>query len=189
MVFTSYAGMIGSLPVLAQPLPEQRLRGTGPLVAQCNGVFNDLSPIRLASVTDGLSNTIFIAEKATTILQELIVVNPHLRGPTWLVYHRQLGRHADHGALSAECVRQSGTFRAGGLDELGIEHAPRRPQRPDGGRLSPIHQGLDPVVAVQSFDGQPGRSLSERSRRLDQPAAVRRLAVALHPRGRRGGCP
>ena len=41
------------------------------LIAQCNGVFNDLSPIRLASVTDGLSNTIFMAEKATTILQEL----------------------------------------------------------------------------------------------------------------------
>jgi prepilin-type processing-associated H-X9-DG protein len=46
------------------------------LILQCNGVFNDLSPIRLASVTDGLSNTIFMAEKATTILQELDAVIP-----------------------------------------------------------------------------------------------------------------
>jgi len=76
MVFTSYAGMIGSLPVLAQPLPSTNCVVRGPLIAQCNGVFNDLSPIRLASVSDGLSNTVFMAEKATTILQELNAANP-----------------------------------------------------------------------------------------------------------------
>ena len=76
MVITSYAGMIGSLPVLAQPLPSSNCVVPGSLIAQCNGVFNDLSPIRLASVTDGLSNTIFIAEKATTVLQELTPLNP-----------------------------------------------------------------------------------------------------------------
>jgi prepilin-type processing-associated H-X9-DG protein len=76
MVFTSYAGMIGSIPVLAQPLPSTNCVVPGALIAQCNGVFNDLSPIGLASVTDGLSNTIFMAEKATTILRELNALNP-----------------------------------------------------------------------------------------------------------------
>lgn len=76
MVYSSYAGMIGSLPVLAQPLPANNCVVPAPLVAQCNGVFNDLSPIRLASVTDGLSNTIFMAEKATAILQQFNSVNP-----------------------------------------------------------------------------------------------------------------
>lgn len=76
IVFTSYAGMIGSLPVLAQPLPANHCVVPGNLVAQCNGVFNDVSPIRLASVTDGLSHTIFVAEKATTVLQELNSLNP-----------------------------------------------------------------------------------------------------------------
>ncbi len=76
MVFTSYAGMIGSLPVLAQPLPSNNCVVPGALIVQCNGVFNDVSPLRLASVTDGLSNTIFMAEKATTILQELNALNP-----------------------------------------------------------------------------------------------------------------
>ena len=76
MVFTSYAGVIGSLPVLAQPLPSTNCVVPPALIAQCNGVFNDLSPIRLASVPDGLGNTIFLAEKATTILQELNALNP-----------------------------------------------------------------------------------------------------------------
>jgi prepilin-type N-terminal cleavage/methylation domain-containing protein/prepilin-type processing-associated H-X9-DG protein len=76
MVFTSYAGMIGSLPVVAQPLPSTNCVVPGALIAQSNGVFNDLSPIGLACVTDGLSNTIFMAEKATTILQGLNALNP-----------------------------------------------------------------------------------------------------------------
>ena len=76
MVFTSYAGMIGSLPVLGQPLPSTNCIVPGALIAQCNGVFNDLSPVALASVTDGMSSTIFMAEKATTPLQELNALNP-----------------------------------------------------------------------------------------------------------------
>ena len=82
MVFTSYAGIIGSLPVIAQPLPQNGCVVPAQLIAQTNGVFNDVSPIRLASVTDGLSNTIFMAEKATTILQELNALEPELRAPS-----------------------------------------------------------------------------------------------------------
>ncbi len=78
MVFTSYAGSMGSLAVDAFPSPRNGCVVASPLLAQSNGVFNDLSPIRLASVTDGLSNTIFVAEKLTTILQELDVVDPNL---------------------------------------------------------------------------------------------------------------
>ena len=78
MVFTSYAGSMGSLAVDAFPSPRNGCVVASPLLAQSNGVFNDLSPIRLASVTDGLSNTIFVAEKSTTILQELDVVDPNL---------------------------------------------------------------------------------------------------------------
>jgi len=76
MVFTSYAGMIGSLPVLALPLPSNNCTVSGQLISQSNGVFNDLSPVRFAAVIDGLSNTILMTEKATTILQELNVAEP-----------------------------------------------------------------------------------------------------------------
>ncbi len=76
MVFTSYAGCLGSLPVTAVPLPNNGCVVSAILFGQCNGAFNDLASIRLASVTDGLSNTIFLAEKSTSILQTLAIVNP-----------------------------------------------------------------------------------------------------------------
>ncbi len=76
MVFTSYAGSIGPTPVIAVPLPANGCTVAPELVGQCAGVFNDLAPLRLASVTDGLSNTMFLAEKSTTILQKLAPLNP-----------------------------------------------------------------------------------------------------------------
>ena len=91
MVYTSYAGMIGSLPVHALPAPRNDCVVPAALVAECNGVFNDLSPIPLASVTDGLSNTIFMAEKAVTVLQGLAEYEPDLGCRAWLVHHGQLG--------------------------------------------------------------------------------------------------
>ena len=78
MVFTSYAGSIGSMPVIAYPLPNNHCITPTILLQQCNGVFNDLSPIDISSVTDGLSNTIFLAEKSTTVLRTLDAVNPAL---------------------------------------------------------------------------------------------------------------
>jgi prepilin-type N-terminal cleavage/methylation domain-containing protein/prepilin-type processing-associated H-X9-DG protein len=78
MVFTSYAGSVGSLPVIAFPLPSNNCITPASLFQQCNGVFNDLSPIDFSFVTDGLSNTIFVAEKSTTILRTLDAVNPAL---------------------------------------------------------------------------------------------------------------
>ncbi len=76
MVFTSYAGSIGSLPVTAFPLPENHCAVAAALVSQCNGVFNDVAPVSLASVRDGLSNTMFLAEKSTTILQKFLNLDP-----------------------------------------------------------------------------------------------------------------
>lgn len=44
--------------------------------AQANGVFNDVAPIRLAQVTDGLSHTLFVTEKATAFFRDLDAVDP-----------------------------------------------------------------------------------------------------------------
>lgn len=70
-VLTGYAGMIDSTPVMAQPLASKGCVEPPALIAQGNGVFNDLAPIRLASVSDGLSNTTFMAQKGVTILLNL----------------------------------------------------------------------------------------------------------------------
>ncbi len=76
MVYTSYAAIYGSYRVSAIPRPSLGCVVPGPLAAQANGTFNDIAPIRLASITDGLSNTLFVVERATTELRNLDRVDP-----------------------------------------------------------------------------------------------------------------
>jgi len=70
-VFTSYSGNFGSFLIwwnYCHPSVQQ--------AAEANGVFNDVSPIRASAIRDGLSNTVFVAEKATTTFQSLDQMNP-----------------------------------------------------------------------------------------------------------------
>lgn len=76
MGFTSYSGCVGSFQVDAMPRPSTGCVVPSPLAAQANGCFHDLSPIRLASIRDGLSNTILVVEKATETFRELDAVEP-----------------------------------------------------------------------------------------------------------------
>jgi prepilin-type processing-associated H-X9-DG protein len=78
MVFTSYAGSIGSLPVIAFALPNNGCAVPGILLSQCNGAFSDMPALRPAAVADGLSNTIFVAEKSTTIIGMLSDADPRI---------------------------------------------------------------------------------------------------------------
>jgi len=71
MGFTSYSGCFGSFDVYALPHPNNDCSPPHPLTAQANGSLGDVSPIRFASVTDGLSHTIFVSEKATTRFERL----------------------------------------------------------------------------------------------------------------------
>jgi prepilin-type processing-associated H-X9-DG protein/prepilin-type N-terminal cleavage/methylation domain-containing protein len=71
MSFTSYSGCFGSYDVDAIPRSATGCKVPSPLLLQANGCFGDASPIRIASVADGMSNTIFVAEKATTSLRRL----------------------------------------------------------------------------------------------------------------------
>jgi prepilin-type N-terminal cleavage/methylation domain-containing protein len=75
MVFTSYAGCTGTFEVLAFPLPRTGCKVIPQSIAQSNGCFHDVSPVSFASINDGLSNTIFMAEKSTGLLANLNVVN------------------------------------------------------------------------------------------------------------------
>ena len=65
MAFTSYSGCFGSLATDAYPTPADRCLVDPRKIAQNNGCFHDRSPVTLASVSDGLGHTIFVAEKAT----------------------------------------------------------------------------------------------------------------------------
>ncbi len=76
MSLTSYSGCIGTTPVIAFPLTSNGCKIPPQCVTQCNGCFNDVSPIRFASITDGLAQTIFVCEKATTTFDYLSILDP-----------------------------------------------------------------------------------------------------------------
>jgi prepilin-type N-terminal cleavage/methylation domain-containing protein len=66
MAYTSYAGAFGSYCVNATVHGKPHCIVPGPLVNEANGVFTDVAPISPASISDGLAQTCFLAEKAMT---------------------------------------------------------------------------------------------------------------------------
>ncbi|WP_422931426.1 DUF1559 domain-containing protein [Singulisphaera sp. PoT] len=78
MVLTSYSACYGSYYVNAVPRPAGNCVVPQQVSAQSDGAFNDSSPISLASISDGLSSTIFVSEKAVSIFHSLMAVNPSI---------------------------------------------------------------------------------------------------------------
>jgi type II secretory pathway pseudopilin PulG len=85
MAYTNYVGCFGTFDVIALPRPPLC---TAPhsLVAQANGTFSDVSPIRVASITDGLSSTVFLAERDVVPPELLrVVAGDHLSAIGWYI--------------------------------------------------------------------------------------------------------
>ncbi len=78
MSFTSYSACYGSFYVNAIKRPSNDCQLPPGLAGQADGVFNDLSAIRFASITDGLSQTLFVCEKDLTGLRALDRLDPTL---------------------------------------------------------------------------------------------------------------
>lgn len=68
MGFSNYAGCIGSFSAVALPLLANNCNVPNQAIAQNNGSFNDVSPLRMSSITDGLSQTLFYSERANGFL-------------------------------------------------------------------------------------------------------------------------
>ena len=71
IAYTSYGGMTGSFAVNALPDKAGDCQVAPQAIAQSNGTFHDIAPINFAAITDGLSQTVILAEKATTLLQHV----------------------------------------------------------------------------------------------------------------------
>lgn len=67
---TSYQMSFGSLPHLSMVAYFPNCSVPRQVAEQVNGVFNDFGPIRINSITDGLSRTLFASEIALNRLQE-----------------------------------------------------------------------------------------------------------------------
>jgi prepilin-type N-terminal cleavage/methylation domain-containing protein/prepilin-type processing-associated H-X9-DG protein len=71
--FSSYAGCQGNGIITAQPTVSSGCKSADPnSLNQANGIITDPSPITMASITDGTSNTIAVVEKATATLKSLV---------------------------------------------------------------------------------------------------------------------
>lgn len=70
MFFSSYSGCAGSVPVRAMPAFFADCRVPAEVLAQSDGCFNDVRPIRTRDVSDGLSHTMFASEKAVMTLEQ-----------------------------------------------------------------------------------------------------------------------
>lgn len=68
-VFTSYEACFGSYFVAAEPTADNGCTIDPRALEQINGAFGR-APVRLSSVRDGLGQTIFVAERATTPMRE-----------------------------------------------------------------------------------------------------------------------
>jgi prepilin-type N-terminal cleavage/methylation domain-containing protein/prepilin-type processing-associated H-X9-DG protein len=76
MVFTSYAGCTGSFAIPALPSTGNNGHPPTQAIAQNNGCFDDVSPITLAMIMDGLGQTMWVAEKATTYYRAIETSQP-----------------------------------------------------------------------------------------------------------------
>jgi len=84
--FGSYVGMYGSFQIDAIPRVTTGCRVPPSLMAQADGSFNDTAPISFASVSDGLSNTLFVTERALDPLKGIEDERGPIRGQFgWMI--------------------------------------------------------------------------------------------------------
>ncbi len=71
MARTSYSANFGTFLIRALPATSPQCTIPEQLITQSDGCFNDVHPIRLGSITDGLSTTIMASETALGTFNEL----------------------------------------------------------------------------------------------------------------------
>jgi prepilin-type processing-associated H-X9-DG protein len=74
--FTNYLGCYGSLSGEALPTPKRDCHRDPSRVAEANGTLNDVPPVAFDGITDGLSSTILVVERATPPIRELASTIP-----------------------------------------------------------------------------------------------------------------
>jgi prepilin-type processing-associated H-X9-DG protein len=65
---TSYEACFGTLPVIAIPDRSNGCTVDARVAAQVDGVFHELAPVRVSSITDGLSHTFLASERSLRLI-------------------------------------------------------------------------------------------------------------------------
>ena len=180
VAYTSYAGNAGTWFHHSRDLSR---------LAQCNGLFYRGSATRLSDITDGMSNTVFYAEHAVSLLiddTERIVEGPQWAGGWYgSTIFTSFFPINPQGKVNDEYG--DGLCRA--YHRCGLEHASGRGQRGICRRLGQVHQGHDRLVGGRPPVRRP-RWASPATILRPVPArsgnAVSRLAGSHDPRRQRG---
>jgi prepilin-type N-terminal cleavage/methylation domain-containing protein/prepilin-type processing-associated H-X9-DG protein len=79
-VCASYWGCLGAFSQVSFGLPDARKKAPffALKMSQANGCFNEVYPISVSSVRDGLSNTLFVVEAARSPMRETILFEPSI---------------------------------------------------------------------------------------------------------------
>ncbi len=146
VAYTSYAGNAGTWFHHSRDLSR---------LAQCNGLFYRGSATRLADITDGMSNTIFYAEHAVSLLiddTERIVEGPQWAGGWYgSTIFTSFYPINPQGKVNDEYG--DGLCRA--YHRRGLEHASGRGKCRLRRRLGQVHQGHDRLVGGRPQHGDP----------------------------------
>ncbi len=187
MVFTSYVGCTGPFESLGFPMPSNGCRASAEGVAQNAGAFCDVSPLSAASIADGLSQTIFMAEKATVTLEDLDGINPALFqrygwyvagnwGDTLFTTFYQPNAYKFTSLVgSTAYINSASSLHPGGLNVLMGD-----------GSVRFIKESIDSWPSNLTT-GRPVCGTLEQRRMVGRCSRVRRLAGALDARERRDG--
>ena len=179
---TSYPGNHGSTIVAVYPDPQFGCQGNPLLRPYADGTITDVGPIRYASITDGLSNTMLVIERAITTLRRFDRLRPddgllaqngwwffgHLGHTTVSTlyppnYHRTIdGARADSWSGKFQAVADSGSsFHPGGLNVLMADGSARFVK--DTIKTLPFRRDrLIGEIAKEPMNGDLWRALSTR---------------------------
>ncbi len=156
MTYTSYAGSRGIAHWPAWPDPRNNCRIDPTRLAQLKGCFIDVAAVSFPDITDGLSHTMMVAEKAVTTYRDLDQFQPlTFETVGWWV----LGAETNTIFSTEEGHPRGGGSRSRRLGRVGFEPPPRRCEHPDGRRIGSVRQGVDPVLADRHHFGAAQRSL------------------------------
>ena len=146
--FTSYVGSFGSTDTTSLILPMREG------FANADGVICNISPISVASVTDGLSNTFLLGERATAWLLQLSAFSPEIPTTFGWYFHGELGQTQFTTFYPPNMPRKVG-------QSAGVNHASAASSLHPGGLLLTMADGsvrfVKDSIATWPFDAVTGR--------------------------------
>ena len=161
MALTSYAGCYGTYPVIGYAEPGMDCTIPGQILSQLDGSFNTRKPISFAQVTDGLSQTMFVAEHSVTSIYAARTVSSWPSPDVAWYFSGNLGSTLFLTFFPPNIQRKVNLTGASNFMFSASSNHPGGLNALMGGRLGEICQRFNRHMALQRFDGAAGWNIHE----------------------------